>query len=100
MSQSQQAFVTSAAEIIKVHQELLKNYTFNKNTSGIKYTPATFNCTVSYTTADNITIPETTREKISKNGIEFYPEFLEYVFFLEGVPKRLLLFLIYYYVNP
>ncbi len=92
--------MTSAGEIIKVHQELLKNYMFNKNTTGTTFTPAKFNRTVSYTTADNITIPETTEEKISKNGIVFYPEFLEFIFFIEGVPKRLLLFLIYYYVNP
>jgi hypothetical protein len=95
----EQGYISIAGDVTNAHQKILQDFTFNKNITGGKYALAKFDRVISYRQSDNVTMPETAEEKVSKNGVVLYPELMEYIFHLEGLPKRLLLFIIYYYVD-
>jgi hypothetical protein len=75
----------------------LENFTFNKDL--VEYKSTHVSRAIFHRYDDEVKLPETTKEKISANGIIFYPEFVEYTFHLDGVPRQLLLFLIFHQMN-
>ncbi|RYY39020.1 MAG: hypothetical protein EOO08_12145 [Chitinophagaceae bacterium] len=81
------------------HQKLLKNFTFNNNLPRF-YKSIRVRRVVSARKSEGVVLPEHNQETVSKTGIVFYPEALEYLFFLEGIPKKLFLFLTFYYASP
>ena len=81
------------------HNAISTDFTFNKNTNR-KYDFGKVKRTVSIRQSGGINIPVEVEEKISKNGMVLYPEFLEYIFQVEGIAKKLLLYIIFYELSP
>jgi hypothetical protein len=89
----------SPETLIAIHKEVFKGFTCNKNLPR-HYKYDKVRRTVSSRNDKGTNLLEYTEERVTKNGITFYPELLEYIFYLEGIPKKLFLFLVFYYVNP
>jgi hypothetical protein len=82
------------------HKEILRDFTFNKSLSECNYNLGKARRMVSQKVfPGGIKIPLNVDEKVSKNGILIHPELLEFIFQLDGIPKKLLLYLMFYCVK-
>ena len=86
-------------EQFKIHSSVLKDFIFNNN-SQRTYNPGKINRTVSIRIFQKVKMPVEMEEDISKAGVTFYPESLEYIFQVEGIAKKLLLFIVFHQLNP
>ena len=69
-------------EQFKIHSSVLKDFIFNSN-SQRTYNPGKINRTVSIRVFQKVKMPVEMEEDISKAGVTFYPESLEYIFQVE-----------------
>lgn len=81
------------------HADILNDFTFNSN-SDRNYKFGKVRRITSIHSSGGFKIPKSVDEKVASNGVVLYPEFLEYVFRVEGVAKKLLMFIIFYQLNP
>lgn len=83
---------------IDKHKEILSAFTFNQYSKTI-YSPKKIERRTGIIADEGVNIFETQNELISGSGQTLFPEFVEYCYFLEGCPKKLLLFLVFHHVN-
>jgi len=83
----------------KAHDAIMRDFTLNKN-SDRSFGYGKARRIVSIQRSGSIRMPKWMEEKVSSSGVMLYPEFAEYAFQVEGVAKKLLLFIIFHLVNP
>lgn len=82
-----------------IHAGILKDFTLNIN-SDRSYGYNKVERTVAIKLSGTTKIPKRAEEKVASTGVVLYPEFVEYIFHLEGVGKKLLMFIIFHQLNP
>ena len=82
-----------------IHSNVLKDVTFNKHAERT-YTAGKVSRTVSIRDSGGFKMVDEMDEKISRTGVIFYPESLEYIFEVEGIAKKLLMFIAFHLLNP
>lgn len=86
-------------EQFKAHKSVLNDFTFNKNAQRT-FGAGKISRTIYIRDSGGIKIPEGMEEKISRTGVTFYPESLEYIFQVDGIAKKLLMFIVFHQLNP
>jgi hypothetical protein len=89
----------SMAKPASTHATIMKDFTLNKQ-SDRSFGYGKVRRVVSIQRSGTVLLPKHTEEQITSNGVVLYPEFLEYIFLVEGVAKKLLLFIIFHQLNP
>lgn len=83
---------------IEKHKQILSAFTFDKY-SRVTYSPKKIERRTGIIADEGINILQSQNELISGSGRALFPEFVEYCYFLEGCPKKLLLFLVFHHVD-
>jgi hypothetical protein len=90
--------VLLAEDMYRAHAAVQRAFTFNSHF--IEYDKIKIERTVSFTKAGTTRQLELAEESFANAAIQLFPESAEYLFHVEGIAKKLFLFLLIHYVNP